>query len=77
MINIKINSNKKGVRKMLQKINEEVRTELREYLEKHGVMQKFVSEKTGLSKTSISMFLNNQRNLTEDHLKKIIDLISK
>lgn len=56
--------------------NELIRTELKKYLDDRGTKARWVANKVSLSDTSISLFLSNERNLTEEYLIKIYNLIN-
>ncbi|NMM61176.1 helix-turn-helix transcriptional regulator [Clostridium sp. P21] len=57
--------------------NESVKENLKDYLLKHGVRNNFIAEKIGISNTSICLFLQGKRLLSEDKLNQIEELINK
>jgi predicted transcriptional regulator len=56
--------------------NERIRGLLAEHLSKLGVKQSHISEITGISRTSICLFLSNKRRLAPKVLEKIENAIS-
>lgn len=46
----------------------DVQSKVAQYIQNMGIKQSFISEKTGLSKTKISMILNNNQKMTADEL---------
>jgi transcriptional regulator with XRE-family HTH domain len=57
--------------------NEKIKHELAKYLEKYGVKQNHISELTGLSDTTISLFLKGQRELSLSKLEKISSILER
>ena len=57
--------------------NEAVRAMLESFISDRGVKQKWICDKISLSGCSVSLFLNNKRMLTDDHLDQIIDICTK
>lgn len=57
--------------------NENVKNELKEYLKENGVKNIWVANKINISPTSICLFLQGKRELPQDRLKQICELITK
>lgn len=55
--------------------NEDIREQLKNYLEKNMIKNRWVVKMTGLSDTSVSLFLSNQRDLKQEYLKMIYELL--
>ena len=49
---------------------------LKELIQKKGLKQKWIAEQIGVSPQLLSMFLNNERNLSEEKIKMIKGLLS-
>ncbi len=57
--------------------NMEAELKLKQYLVEHGIKQKFICDKTGIDKATISNILNGRRKLTANELlviSRAIDL---
>ena len=61
----------------MQLSNEKIKHELNEYLQLYGVKQNHISDLTGLSDTSICLFLRGQRELSLSKLKIIHSIINE
>ncbi len=46
----------------------DVQSKVAQYVQSFGIKQSFISEKTGMSPTKISMILNNNQKMTADEL---------
>jgi transcriptional regulator with XRE-family HTH domain len=57
--------------------NENVKYELNKYLQTYGVKQNHISDLTGLSDTTISLFLRGQGELSSSKLEKIYFIINE
>lgn len=57
--------------------DEIVKENLKDYLSKYGVRNNFIAKNIGISNTSICLFLQGKRSLSEDKLNKIEELINK
>jgi Arc/MetJ-type ribon-helix-helix transcriptional regulator len=57
--------------------NDVVRDGLELFLQKYGIKNKWVSQQINLSETSLSLFLNKKRILTQNNLQKIHNLITE
>lgn len=53
----------------------EANKKLNEYLKEHGISQSFLAEKLGISRTRMSMMLNEKRKMTADDLIKICKIL--
>lgn len=53
-----------------------VQARLAEYIERKGIMKKFIAQKTGMTKCKISDILNGKRELKADDLEKICNAIN-
>lgn len=53
-----------------------VREAILQYLEKNGIMQKFLAEKTGMSTQAICKFLKGERKLDIDEYVKICNALN-
>jgi transcriptional regulator with XRE-family HTH domain len=60
-----------------ESVNESVKERLKNYLAEHGVRNNFIAEKVGLSETSICLFLQGKRSLSNVKLNQIEELINK
>jgi transcriptional regulator with XRE-family HTH domain len=49
---------------------------IKEYIESHGLKKKFVSEKTGISRSALSARLNGDTSFTCDELCKICEVLN-
>lgn len=49
---------------------------IKEYIESHGLKKKFVSEKTGISRSALSARLNGDTSFTCDELYKICEVLN-
>lgn len=56
---------------------DEVRIELKEFLQKRGVKNKYIAELSGVSEQTISMFLHSKRELSPKRLELIYLYISE
>lgn len=56
--------------------NEKIRYELSNYLQIHGVKQNHISDLTGLSDTTVCLFLKGQRVLSSFKLEVIQSIIN-
>ena len=57
--------------------NESVKAALESYILDRGIKQTWICSKINLSGCSVSLFLNNKRMLTDEHLDKIIEICTK
>lgn len=57
--------------------NENVREELIKYLKQQGVKAKHISKLVDLSETTLSLFKNGQRELSQVKLQMIYSIINK
>lgn len=57
--------------------NENIKYELSKYLKTYGVKQNHISDLTGLSDTTICLFLRGQRELSSSKLEKIFSIINE
>lgn len=51
--------------------NETIKNELKLFLQSKGVMQKKISEACGMSRTTVSFFINGKRNISYKNLLAI------
>lgn len=49
---------------------------IKEYIESHGLKKKFISEKTGISRSALSARLNGDTSFTCDELCKICEVLN-
>jgi transcriptional regulator with XRE-family HTH domain len=49
---------------------------IKDYIESHGLKKKFVSEKTGLSRSALSARLNGDTNFTCDEIYKLCEALN-
>ncbi len=56
---------------------DDIRCELIKYLQIYGVKQNHISDLTGLSDTTISLFLKGQRELSPSKLEIIYSIINE
>lgn len=61
----------------MQLSKDDIRCELNKYLQIHGVKQNHISAITGLSDTTISLFLKGERELSPAKLEIICSIISE
>ena len=47
------------------------------YVQSHGIMQKFLVEKTGMKKAKVSMIMNSKQKMTVDDFAKFCIALGK
>ena len=47
------------------------------YVQSHGIMQKFLVEKTGMHKAKVSMIMNNKQKMSVDDFSKFCITLQK
>lgn len=52
-----------------------VNQNIKEYIESHGVTQKFLCDKTGITPVQMSNIMNGKRKVTGEELLKIADAL--
>lgn len=54
-----------------------VQKRIADYVQNHGIMQKFIAEKTGLSSVKVSNILNLNQMMTADEFEKFCKALGK
>lgn len=57
-------------------MNEIYRIKLKQYLRKHGIKQRFLAKKLGITEQYLCMFLRNKRDFGNKLLKQINNILN-